>query len=94
MLYAADIFLDHKSSLKNNFLTSAVLLATLFIFTLLAVIFVDRIGRRVLFITGSVLSALNLACVAYFNDSGNIEFSLVFGFLFVAFFGMSHGALW
>jgi SP family arabinose:H+ symporter-like MFS transporter len=65
------------------------------LFTLLAMRFIDRIGRRVLMITGSVglITTLGLVTSAFFSTSLNGGAVSVYLFLYIAFFAFSQGAV-
>ena len=65
------------------------------LFTLLAMRFIDRIGRRVMMITGSVglITTLGLVTSAFFSTSLNGGAVSVYLFLYIAFFAFSQGAV-
>src|SRR5262249_32292666 len=60
------------------------------LFTMIALRFIDRIGRKKLLLTGAVGTAIALACVAVIMGSGNgREYLLVMLITFIAFFAFS-----
>jgi len=66
-----------------------------FIFTLIAINFIDRIGRRVLMLVGSVGLIVSLFLVAftfYYNIQGGMSIP-IFIMVFIAFFAFSQGAV-
>ena len=93
--YAPRIFEMTGLGSDSAFLSTAGLGLVNFVFTLLAVNFIDRFGRKKLMLIGSVGLILTLALVArsfYVGDfSGYIvPFSL---FVYIAFFAFSQGAV-
>ena len=66
-----------------------------FIFTLIAINFIDRVGRRILMLIGSVGLIASLFAVAftfYFHIQGGLSIP-IFIMLFIAFFAFSQGAV-
>jgi sugar porter (SP) family MFS transporter len=66
-----------------------------FIFTLIAINFIDRVGRRILMLIGSVGLIASLFAVAftfYFHIEGGLSIP-IFIMLFIAFFAFSQGAV-
>ena len=66
-----------------------------FIFTLIAINFIDRVGRRVLMLIGSVGLIASLFLVGftfYFNVQGGLAIP-IFIMIFIAFFAFSQGAV-
>ena len=66
-----------------------------FIFTLIAINFIDRVGRRVLMLIGSVGLIVSLFLVGftfYFNVQGGLAIP-IFIMVFIAFFAFSQGAV-
>ncbi|WP_316836063.1 sugar porter family MFS transporter [Pedobacter nutrimenti] len=66
-----------------------------FIFTLIAINFIDRVGRKVLMLIGSVGLIVSLFLVGYTFYSGNMSgFAIpAYMMLFIAFFAFSQGAV-
>src|SRR5690606_28000748 len=66
-----------------------------FVFTLIAINFIDTVGRRTLMFIGSVGLIVSLSLVAYAFFSGNTEGIAVTSCLmfFIAFFAFSQGAV-
>ncbi|QNK61124.1 sugar porter family MFS transporter [Pedobacter sp. PAMC26386] len=66
-----------------------------FIFTLIAINFIDKVGRRVLMLIGSVGLIVSLFMVGYTFYSGNMSgFAIpAYMMLFIAFFAFSQGAV-
>jgi sugar porter (SP) family MFS transporter len=66
-----------------------------FLFTLLAINFIDKIGRRTLMFIGSVGLIISLALVSYTFFTGNFSgFAIpIYIMIFIAFFAFSQGAV-
>ena len=81
---------------KHSSLLSTVGIGIInFIFTLIAINFIDRVGRRVLMLIGSVGLIASLFLVGftfYFNVQGGLAIP-IFIMVFIAFFAFSQGAV-
>jgi len=81
---------------KHSSLLSTVGIGIInFIFTLVAINFIDRVGRRVLMLIGSVGLIVSLFLVGftfYFNVQGGLSIP-IFIMVFIAFFAFSQGAV-
>ena len=93
--YAPRIFKMTGLGTGFSLLSTAGLGAVNFIFTLLAMNFIDRIGRKTLMMIGSFGLIFSLAMVSYSFYRGNFkEWSVpVFLFTYIAFFAFSQGAV-
>ena len=90
--YAPKILLAAGVEIKNALLQTSLLGLINFLFTFVAIIFVDKIGRRFLYLLGSmgmVITLLLLAASFYLNLDG--VFTLVCIMLFIAFFASCIG---
>ena len=91
--YSPRIFEMTGLGTKSAFLSSAGIGLVNFAFTLLAINFIDRVGRRTLMLIGSVglIVTLSLVARAFFNqDFAGVP---VFLFVYIAFFAFSQGAV-
>jgi len=81
---------------KHSSLLSTVGIGIInFIFTLIAINFIDRVGRRVLMLIGSaglIASLFLVGFTFYFNVQGGLSIP-VFIMIFIAFFAFSQGAV-
>jgi sugar porter (SP) family MFS transporter len=91
--YAPRIFDMTGLAAGSSLLSTAGLGAVNFVFTLLAMNFIDRMGRRTLMLIGSVGLIVTLALVAYSFYSANFGAVPVFLFVYIAFFAFSQGAV-
>ena len=93
--YSPRIFESTGLGKSSSLLSTAGLGAINFTFTLLAMNFIDRIGRRTLMLIGSLGLISTLAMVSYSFYSGNVNrWSVpVFLFIYIAFFAFSQGAV-
>ncbi|MEO5893616.1 MAG: sugar porter family MFS transporter [Ferruginibacter sp.] len=93
--YAPRIFEMTGLGTKSSLLSTAGIGLVNFLFTLLAIRFIDKIGRRTLMLIGSFGLILSLGMVArtfFVHDFEN--FTVVIGLLlFIAFFAFSQGAV-
>jgi sugar porter (SP) family MFS transporter len=81
---------------KNAALYSSVYLgATNFVFTMIAIFFIDKIGRKKLMLIGSFGLIVTLGLVAYWFYSGSTNGYFVTAYLmaYIAFFAFSQGAV-
>jgi MFS family permease len=68
--------------------------ATNLLFTIAAMAFIDRLGRKRLLLIGAVGTAVCLACVAYIFANGVGQHLLIWALIgFIAFFAFSQGAV-
>ena len=90
--YAPKILLAAGVEIKNALLQTSLIGLVNFLFTFVAIIFVDKAGRRLLYLIGSMGMAVTLVMLAvsfYFNMDG--IFTLVCIMLFIAFFSSCIG---
>lgn len=103
MFYAPVIF--SAGGKRDPGLVRTLTLVTMidnFVFTLVSAFISDKLGRKKLFIYGSLGCGVSLlmAAVGASNPSGGKEmqaFDYIFAislYVFVAFFGLSHGPAW
>jgi sugar porter (SP) family MFS transporter len=91
--YSPRIFEMTGLGTKAAFLSSAGIGLVNFLFTLLAINFIDRFGRRLLMLIGSVGLIITLALVArafFIEDFSGVP---IFLFVYIAFFAFSQGAV-
>ena len=95
MYYAPSIFQQAGAAADDALLQAVAVGGTNLVFTALALLAIDRFGRRPLLIVGSLGTAACLALVAYGFSSEATQGGLVLiGLLgFIAFFAMSQGAV-
>jgi len=91
--YAPRIFDMTGLGAGSSLLSTAGLGAVNFVFTLLAMNFIDRIGRRTLMLIGSFGLIITLALVSYSFYSANFRAVPIFLFVYIAFFAFSQGAV-
>jgi MFS transporter, SP family, arabinose:H+ symporter len=90
--YSAIIFQEAGVASETAFLQSIILGLTNFVFTFIAIAFIDKAGRRKLLLIGSALlcaDALALMVCFYFNVSPLVN--LVFVLLFIAIYAATLG---
>ncbi len=93
--YAPRIFEMAGLGTSSALLSSAGIGLINFLFTILALNFIDRFGRRVLMLVGSAGLVITLGLVArafYVQDFGGITVPLLL-FIYIAFFAFSQGAV-
>lgn len=95
MYYAPSIFEQAGAAADMALLQAVAVGGTNLVFTALALLAIDRFGRRPLLITGSLGTAACLALVAYGFASDAAAGGVVLAGLlgFIAFFAMSQGAV-
>ena len=97
MLYYAPEIFKKAGALRGSALLQSILIGmTLLLFTIVAMFIIDRFGRRILLLIGSVGMFLCLSLVAIaFSAGSTINAKLVLGALMgsIAFFAMSQGAV-
>jgi sugar porter (SP) family MFS transporter len=93
--YAPRIFEMTGLGKESSLLSSVGIGAVNFLFTLVALQFIDRFGRRTLMLIGSVGLILTLALVSrafYLNDFGGLMVTVLL-LVYIAFFAFSQGAV-
>ncbi|RDC54195.1 MFS transporter [Pedobacter chinensis] len=93
--YAPRIFAMAGLGEHSSLLSTVGIGVVNFVFTLIAINFIDQIGRRVLMLIGSVGLIISLFLVAftfYYNIQGGLAIP-VFIMVFIAFFAFSQGAV-
>lgn len=96
IIYYAPRIFEMAGLGKSAALLSSVGIGTInFIFTLLAIFFIDRLGRRLLMHIGSVGLIVTLFMVAFSFHSENEQMTRVpiYLFLYIGFFAFSQGAV-
>lgn len=91
--YAPKIF--EQTHTGSSVLFQTVLTGVInLLFTLLALFFIDRLGRKRLMLFGSLAMAITMAVLSiiFYNDALDNYFVLVFILLYIAFFAVSWGA--
>ncbi|MFS2186595.1 sugar porter family MFS transporter [Mucilaginibacter sp. Mucisp84] len=93
--YAPRIFEMAGLGAHSSLLSTVGLGAINFVFTLAAINIIDKVGRRILMLIGSVGLIISLFLVAYTFYSGNMSGFAVpaYMMLFIAFFAFSQGAV-
>jgi sugar porter (SP) family MFS transporter len=93
--YAPRIFQMTGLQTDSALLSTAGLGLVNFIFTLLAVNFIDRYGRRTLMLIGSVgvITTLTLVANAFYTQSFHGYAVPIYLFVYIAFFAFSQGAV-
>jgi MFS family permease len=95
MYYSTDIFRDAGFSAESALLQSVLIGVTNLVFTIIAMIFIDRFGRKFLLYVGSVGMSVFLGLFSWAfitdNKSGFILLTLLIGY--IAFFAFSQGAV-
>jgi MFS transporter, SP family, arabinose:H+ symporter len=95
LYYAPRIFEMTGLAAKDSFTSSLIIGSVNFVFTMVAIFFIDKIGRRKLMFIGSVGLILTLGAVAYAFHTHNTSGYYVTAFLslYIAFFAFSQGAV-
>jgi sugar porter (SP) family MFS transporter len=93
--YAPRIFEMAGLGAHSSLLSTVGIGVINFLFTLLAINFIDKIGRRVLMVIGSVGLIVSLALVSFTFYTGNFNgFAIpIYIMIFIAFFAFSQGAV-
>lgn len=93
--YAPRVFEMAGLGAQSSLLSTVGIGLVNFIFTLLAINFIDKVGRRKLMFVGSIGMIVALSLVSYAFFSGNIAGMTVtvYLMLFIAFFAFSQGAV-
>ncbi len=94
MIYSSDIFRAAGFGTESAIFQTVIVGATNLTFTILAMFFIDRIGRKWMLLAGSIGMTLFLAIFSYifFNGIGGF-LPLIFMISFVASFAFSQGAV-
>lgn len=90
--YAPKIFQGAGFTIRNALLNTSFIGLINFIFTFVAILVIDKVGRRMLYLTGSLGMAVSLLCLAitfFFHFEGVLTMVLVLAF--VAFFAACIG---
>jgi SP family arabinose:H+ symporter-like MFS transporter len=94
MYYAPEIFKAAGSGTDSAFVQTVTIGAVNLIFTFVAIMFVDKAGRKPLLIAGTAVQAISLSLVGYFFQSGREGWPLLIGILsFTAAFAMALGPI-
>jgi sugar porter (SP) family MFS transporter len=94
MIYSSDIFRAAGFGTESAILQTVIVGLTNLVFTILAMAFIDKVGRKIMLLIGSVGMSIFLAAFSYiflFNIGGFMP--LVFMISFVACFAFSQGAV-
>ncbi len=94
MIYSSDIFRAAGFSTESAIIQTVIVGLTNLVFTIAAMFFIDRIGRKNMLLFGSIGMGIFLAafaCIFYFDIQGFMP--LVFMLSFVACFAFSQGAV-
>jgi sugar porter (SP) family MFS transporter len=94
MIYSSDIFRAAGFGTESSIWQTVIVGATNLVFTILAMAFIDRVGRKIMLLIGSVGMSIFLAAFSYiflFDIGGFMP--LVFMISFVACFAFSQGAV-
>ncbi len=92
LYYASSIFSNMGSDTDASLLQTIIVGAVNLVFTVLAILTVDKFGRKPLQIIGALGMAVSMICLGfsfYFNNIGIV--SLIFMLFYTAFFAMSWG---
>jgi MFS transporter, SP family, xylose:H+ symportor len=92
LYYASNIFRNMGSSTDSSLMQTIIVGVVNLLFTVVAILTVDKFGRKPLMIIGSIgmaVSMLALGCAFYFNQLGIA--ALIFMLLYTAAFAMSWG---
>lgn len=94
LYYINDIFAQGGFDKVSSDLQSVAVGLTNLIFTLIAMSIIDRVGRKILLLIGSIGTALSLFCVSYIYYTGIAQNMLLYLFIFfIASFAISQGAV-
>jgi MFS transporter, SP family, xylose:H+ symportor len=92
LYYAGNIFRDMGASTDTSLLQTIIVGAVNLMFTVVAILTVDKFGRKPLMIIGSIGMAVSMVALGltfYFNQVGLV--SLIFMLIYTAAFAMSWG---
>ncbi|NJX14411.1 sugar porter family MFS transporter [Tamlana crocina] len=93
--YAPEIFKNIGFNTDSALFQTVIIGAVNTLFTFVAILFIDKIGRRKLLIwglIGMIASLFGVGCVFYFNQSSSV-FTLIFILGFIASFASSLGPI-
>jgi len=94
LYYLNDVFAAAGFSEVSGDIQAVAIGATNLVFTMAAMVFIDRFGRKFLLMLGSVGTAAALAGVSYIFFSGAYQqYLVVLLVIYIAFFGFSQGAV-
>jgi MFS transporter, SP family, arabinose:H+ symporter len=94
MYYSTKIFTTAGVGVKDSFSSSVLVGLVNFLFTFVAIAFVDRAGRRLLLIIGLLVQTIALAAVGWMFHTGHNGLPLMLGVLvFIAAFAMALGPI-
>ena len=96
MYYAPKIFSLAGASRDSSLLQSIIIGGTLLLFTIVAMFVIDRFGRRILMLIGSVGMTVCLTMVAgaFYNKTDGYGLLVLVAMIgFIAFFALSQGAV-
>jgi sugar porter (SP) family MFS transporter len=94
LYYLNDIFAQAGFSKVSGDLQSVAIGATNLLFTMLAMTIIDKVGRKILLLIGSIGTALSLAGVAFIFFTNSHQNLLVWLLVsYIAFFAFSQGAV-
>ncbi len=94
LYYLNDIFAAAGFAKVSADLQSVIIGATNFVFTMLALTIIDRVGRKTLLLVGSIGLVISLAATAYIQLTGAYRNDLLWMLiLFIASFAFSQGAV-
>lgn len=100
--YAPRVFELAGLGVQSSLLSTVGIGVVNFVFTLIAINFIDRVGRRILMFIGSIGLIVSLAMVSYsfyMQDMGTIGFFsggvsiVIYLMIYIAFFAFSQGAV-
>jgi SP family xylose:H+ symportor-like MFS transporter len=92
LYYAGNIFRNMGASTDSSLLQTIVVGAINLLFTVVAIVTVDRFGRKPLMITGALIMGLSMACLGLAFYSGNLGLAaLLFMLTYTAGFALSWG---
>jgi sugar porter (SP) family MFS transporter len=93
--YAPRIFEMTGLAQSSSLLSTVGIGLVNFVFTLLAINFIDRVGRKTLMLIGSVglIITLGLVALTFYNQDFNSYSIVVYLLVYIAFFAFSQGAV-
>ena len=94
LYYAPRIFADMGYDVSGAMFQTVIIGIVNFIFVFIALLLVDKVGRRILMLVGSVGMAVGMFGVAFMSSAEQMGIGgLVFILIFVAFYNLSFGPL-
>lgn len=93
--YAPRIFEMTGLAQSSSLLSTVGIGLVNFVFTLLAINFIDRVGRKTLMLIGSfgLIATLGLVALTFYNKDFNSYSIVVYLLVYIAFFAFSQGAV-